>query len=202
MRFLHIYITLIFFLSCNLNDLFAQSNNCNTATVVTLFGGSGCVNGTTVGATSAMTMYSTCNPNPVNEVWYTYVATGSQNDYTVTSNGLTDAEIIIYSGGCAVTLENCDVETGTNTLNSSWGFVQGTQVWVGIASNGGTEGGFELCIDSYNPAPGGGNACAGAIPLCDKSSFSVNDMTPFAWSGQLGACFGNGNQDIYGIFLP
>jgi len=66
--------------------VYAQSDNCATATPLTLTGGTICVNGTTTNATSNNTMYGGCNAAPVNEVWYTYVATGTQNDFTIISN--------------------------------------------------------------------------------------------------------------------
>ena len=124
-------------------------------------GGSNCQTGTTSGATSDSILFGACNAAPANEVWYTYVATGSQNDFSVVPSGLTETEIVIYTGGCPPTtgtLVTCQTVTGTNTLNLNWGFPAGTQVWVGIMSNGGTDGGFDLCIDSYDPPPGGGNA--------------------------------------------
>ena len=81
-------------------SLFSQSDNCATATVVNLSGGTACVNGTTTGATSDNILYGACNVASVNEVWYTYVASGAQNDFTITSLGLTNAEIIIDVDGC------------------------------------------------------------------------------------------------------
>ena len=146
----------------------AQSDNCNTATVINLTNGSACVNGTTLNATSNNTMYGTCNTNPVNDVWYTFVASGSQNDFTIIPNGLTNAEIVIDIDGCANnSFVSCANATGNNTLNTSWGVTIGTQVWIMIASNGGTEGGFQFCVDSYDPPPGNGNICNTAIPVCD-----------------------------------
>ena len=84
----------------------------------------------------------------VNEVWYTYVSNGADNQFTIDPQGMTDAEIVIYTGGCADFLELCLTETGGTTLDVGWGIPAGTQVWIAVASNGGTEGGFELCIES------------------------------------------------------
>ena len=179
-------------------QLSAQSDNCATATMVTLTNGSTCVNGTTVGATSNNILYGGCNAASVNEVWFTYVATGSQNDFTITSLGLTNAEIVIDVDGCAnSTFEICNTVAGAATLNQSWGIAPGSQVWVGIASNGGVQGNFQLCINSTNPSPGGGNTCAGAIPLCNNT-YSVPTMTPFTASGQYPSCFLSApQQDVW-----
>jgi gliding motility-associated-like protein len=179
-------------------QVFAQSDNCSTATMVSLTNGTACVNGTTVGATSNNILYGACNTASVNEVWFTYVATGSQNDFTITSLGLTNAEIVIDVDGCAnTTFEICNTVAGAATLNQSWGIAPGAQVWVGIASNGGVQGNFQLCINSSNPSPGGGNTCAGAIPICNNT-YSVPSMAPFTASGQYPSCFLSApQQDIW-----
>ena len=130
--------------------------------MVNLSGGTACVNGTTTGATSDNILYGACNVASVNEVWYTYVASGAQNDFTITSLGLTNAEIIIDVDGCGNgTFETCNTVTGGVTLNQSWGIAPGQQVWIGIASNQGVQGNFQLCINSYTASTGGGNACGG-----------------------------------------
>ena len=178
----------------------AQSDNCATATPLTLVNGQLCVNGTTTNATSNMTMYGGCNPNPVNEVWYTYVSSGAQNDYTITSNGITDIEIMIDIDGCAnATFEMCATQTGTNTLTQGWGIPTGLQVWVMIASNGGLDGDFQLCINSADPPPGNGNACAGAIPVCDVNlTYNTPNINVLSSSGEWPTCFGGAaNQDIW-----
>ena len=188
----------LFFGSVFCFSLSAQSDNCATPTLVTLTNGSACVNGTTIGATSNNTFYGSCNTGSVNEVWYTYVATGSQNDFTITSLGLTNAEIVIDVDGCSnSSFEICNTVVGGAVLNQSWGIAPGSQVWIGIASNGGVEGNFQLCINSSSPSPGGGNTCIGAIPLC-SNTFSVPTMAPFTASGQYPSCFLSApQQDIW-----
>lgn len=176
----------------------AQSDNCATATIVPLTAGQACVNGTTAGATTNSILYGACNATSVNEVWYTFVAIGSVNDFTVTPQGMQDAEIIIDIDGCGTPFAVCNTATGTNVLNQSWGVAVGTQVWIGIASTSGIEGGFELCIDSYDPPSGNGNTCASAIPLCDDSQTYTVDMTGLTPSGTVMPCSGgSGNQDVF-----
>ena len=179
--------------------LFGQSNDCATATVMDLSSGADCQTGTTLNATSANVLYGACNPVfGVNEVWYTYVSNGADNSFTLDPQGMTDAEIVIYSGGCGGLLELCDMETGGNTLTVNWGFPAGTQVWIAVASNGGTEGGFELCIESVEPDPTGGNACSGAIPICDPAVTLSVDMSTMTPSGIFPSCFGGAaNQDVW-----
>ncbi|MFT4600490.1 MAG: hypothetical protein ACI857_000664, partial [Arenicella sp.] len=178
---------------------FAQSDNCITATVIDLSSGTACVNGSTAGATSSNTLYGACNGISVNEVWYTYVSNGSQNDYQIDPGTMGDAEIVIYTGGCAGLLELCDNAAGGANLNNSWGIPPGTQVWIGVMSSTLNDGSFELCVDSYTPPPGGGNACAGAIPVC--SGTTVVDMGPLNSSAVFPTCFGGAvNQDVWFTF--
>ncbi|PCI96695.1 MAG: hypothetical protein COB15_09320 [Flavobacteriales bacterium] len=171
--------------------LVAQSDNCATATVLTLnAAGNICIPGTTVNATSSLTLYGACNPTfSNNEVWYTFVTSGTNNVFDVTPNGMTNPEIVIYTGGCGATLETCNNSAGTGNLNTTWGIPPGTQVWIGIMSNQGTEGGFDFCINSTTPPPGGGNGCAGAIPLCDKAVTTTIDMATITSSGIQPDCF-------------
>ena len=172
---LYISILILFFIQWKIHG---QSDNCATATVVNLVNGASCVNGTTVNATSANTLYGGCNTTPVNEVWYTFVTTGSQNDFSIISQGITNSEIVVYTGGCGGTLNICNTATGTNPLNMSWGFPIGTQVWIGIASNGGNQGAFEFCVNSYTASTANGNGCSGAIPLCDKNATTNINIPP------------------------
>ena len=187
-----------------INGFYAQSDNCATATVVNLdASGNACVNGTTINATSANTFYGTCNPSPDvnNEVWYTYVTNGAVNVFDITSMGMSNPEIVIYTVGCSGTLQTCNTATGTGVLTTNIGMPVGTQVWIGIMSNQGTEGGFQFCISSTAPDPSGGNSCGGAIPLCDKLSNFTVDMTTITPSGDWPDCFGAAmNSDVWFTF--
>lgn len=183
---------------------YGQSDFCATATPISLTNGSACVNGTTVGATSALFLYGACNVVSANEVWYTYTATGANNDITVNSLGLTNCEIVIYSGGCpggTGVLEICNASVGAASVSASWGFAPGTQIWIGVMSNGGTQGNFQLCVDSYAPAPVGGNLCATAIPICAIGTTTTVDMTIMGSTGTSPACFWAAvNQDVWFTF--
>ncbi|MFB6258630.1 MAG: PKD domain-containing protein, partial [Flavobacteriales bacterium] len=180
-------------------QVFGQSDNCNTATSLN-FTDSTCVNGTTSGATSNNTMY--CNPNPVVEVWYTYTVQGSNNQFTVNPGSMTDPMIVIDGDGCSNgTYDDCVTATGSNSASTSWGYTPGTQVYIGVASNGGTDGSFELCVQSTDPPSGGGNDCSSAIPYCDPSSTLTPDMSSITSSGTQPSCFPTAaNQDVWVTF--
>ena len=192
-KYIIISLSLLSFL-----NFFGQSDNCATAAVVNLTNGTSCVNGTTINATSSNTLYGNCNLAATNEVWYTYVSQGANNTWQINSLGLTNAEIVIYTGGCGGTLELCNTATGTNSLNSNWGIPAGTQVWVGVMSNGGTEGDFELCVTSTPPAPTGGNLCSTAIPICEINNTTNVDISTLSSSGVYPSCFFSAaNQDVW-----
>lgn len=197
-----LFFTLITFI-IGVSNVTAQSDNCPSATILSLNNGSGCATGTTVGATNnGYTYNAPCNTGVLNDVWYTYVTTGSQNDFSVIPLGMQDAQIVIYTGGCPSAggvLETCDLAAGTATLNMSYGIPAGTQVWVGIMSGSAIEGQFDFCVDSYNPPVSGGNGCAGALPVCDGTY--VTDMTSITSSGTFPSCFfGAVNQDVWFTF--
>lgn len=181
-----------------------QSDFCSTATPITLTNGTACVNGTTIGATSDLFLYGACNIVSVNEVWYTYTASGANNNLTVNSLGLTNCEIVVYSGGCpggTGALEICNAQTGATAVSASWGFAPGTQIWVGVMSNAGIEGSFQLCINSFAPAPVGGNICSTAIPICAIGSTTSVNMATMSSSGTYPSCFWAAvNQDVWFTF--
>ncbi len=192
-------ITIILLLGVNLGYVKAQSTNCSTASQISLTTGSICVNGTSANSVTDNILYGTCNAAPVNIVWYTYIANGSNNTFTITPGTLTNAQIVIYTGGCPNTgaLQTCTTTTGSNILTSTWGIVAGTQVWVGIASNGGNSGTFQLCVKSTPPAAGAGNTCGQAIPICSMTSFTKTSI-PSNSSGTQPACFGSApQQDVW-----
>lgn len=175
---------------------FAQSTNCVTATSITLVDSAACVNGTTAGAVPYDTLF--CNTNPADFIWYTYVTTGSTNLFTVTPGTLTNAEIVVFLGGCPSNPNGvqqlCKTGTGTAAVTTTWGIPVGTQVWVGIASNGGSDGTFQFCIKSTIPPATGGQFCSTAIPLCNQNPYTQATMSQYGSSGVTPNCFANPSQ--------
>jgi gliding motility-associated-like protein len=176
--------------------IFSQSMNCATATQINLTNGAACVNGTNVGAITDNTLYGACNATPVDMVWYTYVANGSNNTFTVNPGTLQNAEIVIYQGNCPASggaLQNCVTATGSNAIHTNWGMTAGAQVWIGIASTSLADGTFQFCVNSQPPVIGAGNTCAQAIPIC--STPFVQNTVPSNSSGQTPSCFGSAPQE-------
>jgi gliding motility-associated-like protein len=165
------------------------NDNCTSAQAITIpASGSVCITSTTVNAISDNTTSSCDTGTPGNEVWFTFIATGSQNTVTVTPQGspsIQQAIVAIDGTGCADNAFNICNASATNngTATATWTFAPGTQVWISVESNNGTQGGFQLCITSVTPPPAPGSSCSNATSLCNKSNFSVstfpNNNNPF-----------------------
>lgn len=178
-----------------------QSSNCVSATPIVFSDSIACVNGTNAGAPFYDTLF--CNIAPANFVWYTYVAQGTTNTFTLTPGTLTNAELVIFLGGCPSSPNGvqqiCRTGTNSDSITRVWGTSAGDQVWVGIASNGGTNGTFQLCIKSVTPpTPSIGQFCSTAIPICSESKYTQAAMSQNGSSGQTPNCFANPTQqDIF-----
>lgn len=176
--------------------VFSQVTNdsCSVAQVVVIpASGTICVNGTTVGATSDNSTDACNTGTPGNEVWFTFIATGSDNTITVTPVGspsIQKASIHIDGTGCGDAAYNTCGASATNNgiATATWTFTPGTQVWVSVESNNGVDGAFQMCITSQTPQPAPGNSCATATTICDKSDFSLATF-PNNNNGLQPSCF-------------
>lgn len=188
-------VTLLIIFSLN---VFAQPANseCITAEGITLASdGTACSNGTTTLATGTTYTTHACNPTNqnINEVWYQYVTSGTQNTITVTPTGgnpISQPSITITDQPCGSTVSStCDIAAGPGGSSQvQWTYPVGTTVWINVGAVSG-DGDFEICIESINPNPGPGDDCANATILCDKSSFNVADMNGFSSSATFPSCF-------------
>lgn len=204
-------ILLAFFTTIVFNA-FAQpgNNDCTGATVVTPNGS--CVAGTTVAADDDWTGQVGCQAGGgVHEdVWYSFVATGSVYDGTITTSGAWtgNAEFILVTGTCAGTFTLVNSTCGASPLAINvTGLTPGTTYFFTVSpTSGGTPGPFSVCSTTSTPAftctdndacadaatmtllaPGGGAACitdcnTGAAPGVDFLGNICEDMTgPTVW---------------------
>ncbi len=168
------------------------NDNCITAQPVIIpSGGTICINSSSLLATSSNTT-NACTPVAVNEVWFSYVASGPVNQVTVTPNGATpmqQAVITLSDAACGAGTYNVCNASATNggTANASWAYSAGTTVSISVAGLVG-DGTFEICITSQTPPPLPGNTCGQATPTCDPSPFSLN-TAGFSSSGIAPNCF-------------
>ena len=185
----------VFFVGLNV-WAFAQpaNNDCaNAQAIVIPASGSICVDGTTLTATGTTYTAHPCNTTNVNinEVWFTFITSGSQNNVTVNptgGQGISQPSVTLYSNGCAGPIDACDMAAVGGSASVDWGYPAGTQIWVNV---GGVtaDGNFEVCVTSTTPPPAPGDDCGQATVICDMSSFTVADMNGFNSSGTSPSLF-------------
>ncbi|MFL5753493.1 MAG: PKD domain-containing protein [Bacteroidia bacterium] len=159
------------------------NDNCTGATAIVIpASGNICVTGTTTGAGGTTYTSHPCFPTNTNipDVWYTFIAAGSQNTVTITPNGGTPAQQVGFtmtSTPCGSTTSDiCNLSSTNNgSATGSWTYAVGTQVWVNVGTIAAT-GGFQICVTSVTPPPSPGSSCATAAVLCDKNSFTLNSF--------------------------
>lgn len=160
---------------------FGQSDNCNVATDAPQTGG--CVNGTTIGSTASMagSMNAVvgCGPNvPGDDVWYTFVATGTQWAFTLTNPGQGPIGLALFDDGCVAgsfgTLSTA-CGAGASISGSYSSLTVGNTYYVLVITKHNKDKTFTLCGTSSSPPPIANNTnCSTATPLCSSSAQNGN----------------------------
>ncbi|MCH2043072.1 MAG: gliding motility-associated C-terminal domain-containing protein [Saprospiraceae bacterium] len=143
---------------------------------------------TNIGATPSGYGPATCFPSASNDVWFSFVATGTDITITVRGNQapspggtLTNPQVALYLGTCGGTINQLQCETsgiGSNIAELyKGGLIIGQTYLVRVQGGGGTTGTFQLCVNSYNAPAEPGSDCVSASILCDKSPFVVQSVT-------------------------
>jgi gliding motility-associated-like protein len=153
-----------------------------------------CISGTSANsADGTTTTYGACG-SADGIVWFTFTAQDAQNTFTLTPGTLQNPIIIISTQPCGSGVFNtCNSGTGSATITASWGMSPGEQGWIGVGSTSGSDGTFNLCIESVPPTPGPGNTCNTANVICETTGFAV-PMACAGGSGQTPGCFGSAPQ--------
>jgi gliding motility-associated-like protein len=185
-------LIIVFALITHVQAQLVNDNCTNAQAIVIPSSGSVCLTSTNAGATSDNTT-NLCDTGPAgNEVWFTYIVAGGVNTITARPTGAnpaSDLVVTVISTGCnSGTYDVCANATGSNSAVATIGLQVGTQVWVSVETNG-TDGAFELCIQSVPPAPSPGNTCPLATPICSYNDFTVANMSAFSPSGIRPPCF-------------
>lgn len=175
------------------------NDNCAFAQLIILpANGSICLPSTNALATADALPPNTCNgPTGGNEVWYSFITTGTQNTISalpIAPGPASNMVVSVPNGDCtSPTTIVCNAAVspgGPATVNFSVPI--GTQVWFEVSSLG-TSGSFNLCVTSVTPVPdyntNVGDSCATAIRLCNKASFTGDPPIIFANSGQQISCY-------------
>ena len=156
------------------------NDNCTTPQIITIpASGNICINSSNINATTDLLLFA-CQNAIDDDVWFTFIATGTQNTITITPNGGTPAQQVAFSmsnTNCASGAINVCNASATNggAATATYSYTPGTQVLVNVTTNG-SDGTFQLCITSTTPPPAPGSSCATATTLCDQTNFTVNPM--------------------------
>lgn len=184
-----IFILLITLLSISVFAQAPANDVCSGATTVTPNGT--CVGGTTTGSGDHWVGSVGCAGNN-NEVWYSFVATGTSLSINVTNGtqvGNIEFVLVSATGACsglALVGSACGASPLTNTIS---GLSAGTTYYYTISSTG-ANGTFTTCVTNTTPPTTPGQDCPTSTILCSKAAFAVG-----ALANGVGTIFGNASNE-------
>lgn len=177
---------------------FAQPSNDVCSGAISLPTDGSCLNRqTTLGAGDHWVGTVGCQSGNNNEVWYTFVANGTQADITITQGTMTgDIEVIVVEdqappcGALSVTGSNC--APGPTTVTTVSNLSPGATYYVTVNSTG-LDGEFQICNLVSSPPPVPGFDCTTAAPLCDANGFSQGVFSGIGMPEEISwnSCFGS-----------
>lgn len=173
-----ILLSYLVFTLLSISLCFAQppNDNCGGTLSTTPNGtcyGPGLASTTTVGAADNWIGSVGCAGNN-GEVWFSFVATGTNLAVNVTSGTMGgNIEFILVSStaacsGFALQGSLCGASPLTGTIT---GLVPGTTYYYTISSTG-ADGTFTTCVTNTSPPPSPGQDCSTAQSLCSGSNFT------------------------------
>jgi hypothetical protein len=178
--------------------IFSQPANDNCIGAATVTPNGTCYSGTTVGANDSWTGTAGCqsgNNHP--DVWYTFVATGTSLNISITAGTLTgNIEFVLYetTSPCngAIVGSLCGPSPLTGTIN---GIQVGTTYYYTISSSTASQGTFTTCVNNISPPPVPGQDCGTSATLCNNNSFPQGTYTGVGIPEDINtnSCFG-GNE--------
>lgn len=198
----NIFFTLSLILA-NLPLVLAQSNDCSTATTISVT--PTCTtptNGTTSGATQSI---SGCSGNADDDVWYQFTATGTTHQIVVTAVSGMDPVVQMFSGTCASLIslickdDGADGQTETiNYTGLTIGAIYRVRIYHYGAGSG--SGNFTICITNPPSAPAN-NICGGAISLPVNALCSYTSGTTDGATQSFQGCSGTADDDVWYKFV-
>lgn len=142
-----------------------------------------CVNGTLTLANDNWASEVGCatvgGPNNHPDVWYSFIASGTQFDMTITDLTIgADIELILVSAAslpCNGPFTVHYTVCGPSPLVGTYGgLTPGGIYYYTISSPNNNTGDFESCLTNSTPGPTGNQDCSSATAICDNNSFSGN----------------------------
>jgi len=142
---------------------------------------------TNVGATVSLPAPPSCFIGNNNDVWFNFTAVASNLNVSIVGNAanfpggtLNNPEVAIFSGTCGSLTEiACRSDAlGTDVVDQfATGLNIGDTYYILVDGRINNTGDFKLCINSFNPVPEPSSDCSTGVVLCDKSSFSVANIS-------------------------
>ncbi|MEK7256064.1 MAG: hypothetical protein AAB316_15035, partial [Bacteroidota bacterium] len=168
------------------------NNECATATslndVTNWCSGSGAY--TNVNATlSSNAGQPFCFPDMSSDVWFSFKAEATTVNITVVGNtappnpaggSLDNPQFALYAGNCGNLTEVACASDGfgAGVIESlASGLTVGQTYFIRVDGRSGNQGTFRLCVNNFNDVPDASGDCPTGVILCDKSSFSVQDLS-------------------------
>jgi hypothetical protein len=157
-----------------------SNDDCSTATSLTVYGSTctASTSGTTTGGTPSTEAAINCGGNTgdaSDDVWYSFTATGTAHDITVTPGTIGDFVVDLRSGACSGTTIDCAdaVSSGNEVINAT-GLTIGATYYVRVYSYSasGNEGTFNICVTT----PGVISYCTPSVSSGYESSSYINQI--------------------------
>ena len=196
--FKHLLLTLTF---CGLLITnYGQSNNCSSATVVSVTANcSAPITGSTlVGFTQSI---SGCTGNADDDGWYQFTATSTSHRIIATPDAFSDIVLEVFSGACSglISLSCQDDFVSTAETATVSGLTIGSIYRFRIFEYGFGGGGFTVCVTTP-PIPPSNDNCAGATNLTVNGACVYTTGTTDGATESQVACGGNADDDVWYSF--
>ncbi len=186
-----------------------SNDNCSGAIALTVYGTTcgGATTGNVFGATQSLA--ATCAGTADDDIWYSFVATGTSHIITVIGSTSFDAVIDLRSGSCNGTNINCSDASGsggTETMTAT-GLTAGNTYYVRVYhyyNTMPTTTTFTICITSPAPPAPANDDCAGAISLNVYGASCGGATTgnvASATQSLAASCGGTANDDVWYSFV-
>ena len=179
-----------------------QSNDCSTATSLSVNSSCIPVSGTTAGATQSI---AGCSGNADDDVWYQFTATAISHQVTVTASASFDPVVQLFSGSCASLVSlTCkdDGGSGVTEVINATGLTIGSVYRIRVYHYGAGSGSstFSICVANAPTAPAN-NACGGAVTLSVNTACTYTNGTTDGASQSFAGCSGTADDDVWYKFV-
>lgn len=187
-----------------------SNDNCSGAIVLTMNSYGSCAS-TSAGNVSCATPSSTaagaCSGNPDDDIWFSFVATSSVHQLTLTTSSGFDAYMQLYSGTCAsLTSMQC---SDANTFSAT-GLTSGSTYYIRVysyASGAPSNGSITLCVNAPPSCPanlGSGNVNIASLPYngTGQTTCGAGDDVTTSNAVTCGSIYYMSDLDKVYIFTP